>query len=149
MLTQAETNVRLGTAIFADLVQKLGGAHLALASYNAGESAVARWMTERPGLEREEFIDDIPYPETQNYVKKIIGTAEDYRRLYGPSRAAGASTRATARDAGAGTSGRSSAHAPSHKAPTPKSSAKAKAPSKKSGQKKPVRKAPASSKTKP
>ena len=149
MLTQAETNVRLGTAIFADLVQKLGGAHLALASYNAGESAVARWMTERPGLEREEFIDDIPYPETQNYVKKIIGTAEDYRRLYGPSRAAGASTRATARDAGAGTSGRSSAHAPSHKAPTPKSSAKAKAPSKKSGQKKPVRKAPASKTAKP
>jgi soluble lytic murein transglycosylase len=140
MLTQAETNVRLGTAIFADLVQKLGGAHLALASYNAGESAVLRWMTERPGLERDEFIDDIPYPETQNYVKKIIGTAEDYRRLYGPSRAASASHRAhSGRDAASGTSGRSSAHAP--KAPTGKSSGKAKAPSKKSGQKKPARKA--------
>ena len=31
---------------------------------------------------RDEFIDDIPYPETQNYVKRILGTAEDYRRLY-------------------------------------------------------------------
>ena len=29
------------------------------------------------------FIDDIPFPETQNYVKRILGTAEDYRRLYG------------------------------------------------------------------
>ena len=48
-----------------------------------GERAVRRWMNERPGLEREEFIDDIPYPETQNYVKRILGTAEDYRRLYG------------------------------------------------------------------
>jgi soluble lytic murein transglycosylase-like protein len=32
---------------------------------------------------RDEFIDDIPFPETQNYVKRIIGTAEDYRMLYG------------------------------------------------------------------
>ena len=36
-----------------------------------------------PSLPREEFIDDIPYPETQNYVKRILGTAEDYRRMYG------------------------------------------------------------------
>jgi soluble lytic murein transglycosylase len=40
-------------------------------------------MAERPGIASDEFIDDIPYPETQNYVKKILGTAEDYRRLYG------------------------------------------------------------------
>ena len=32
---------------------------------------------------QDEFIDDIPFPETQNYVKRILGTAEDYRRLYG------------------------------------------------------------------
>jgi soluble lytic murein transglycosylase len=44
---------------------------------------VQRWIAEKPGLERDEFIDDIPFPETQNYVKKILGTAEDYRRLYG------------------------------------------------------------------
>ena len=25
----------------------------------------------------------LPFPETQNYVKRILGTAEDYRRLYG------------------------------------------------------------------
>ena len=36
-----------------------------------------------PGIDRDEFIDDIPFPETQNYVKRILGTAEDYRRLYG------------------------------------------------------------------
>ena len=54
-----------------------------LASYNAGERPVHRWMGERPDLSSEEFIDSIPYPETQNYVRKILGTAEDYRRLYG------------------------------------------------------------------
>ena len=41
-------------------------------------------------VERDEFIDDIPFPETQNYVKRILGTAEDYRRLYGPDGAADA-----------------------------------------------------------
>jgi soluble lytic murein transglycosylase len=84
MLTTAETNLRMGTAYFSDLVKRFGGAHYALATYNAGPGRVAHWMAERPGVERDEFIDDIPFPETQDYVKKIIGQAEDYRRLYGP-----------------------------------------------------------------
>ena len=83
MLTQPETNIRMGTLYFSQLVRQFGGIHYALASYNAGESRVVRWKAERPGLDEDEFIDDIPFPETQNYVKRILGTAEDYRRLYG------------------------------------------------------------------
>jgi soluble lytic murein transglycosylase len=83
MLTQGETNIRLGTLYFKRLVQQFGGTHYALASYNAGENRVVRWKAERPGMDEDEFIDDIPFPETQNYVKRILGTAEDYRRLYG------------------------------------------------------------------
>ena len=71
-------------AFLSAKLREFGELHLALASYNAGERPVRRWIRDRPGLEREEFIDDIPYPQTQNYVKKILGTAEDYRRLYGP-----------------------------------------------------------------
>ena len=82
-LTDPEANVRIGTAYFKDLIDRFGGAHFALASYNAGEHRIARWIAERPGITQDEFIDDIPFPETQNYVKKILGTAEDYRRLYG------------------------------------------------------------------
>jgi soluble lytic murein transglycosylase len=83
MLTNPETNLRLGTLYFSRLVEQFGGTHYALASYNAGENRVVRWKAERPGLDEDEFIDDIPFPETQNYVKRILGTAEDYRRLYG------------------------------------------------------------------
>jgi soluble lytic murein transglycosylase len=64
-------------------VRRFGGIYYALASYNAGENRVVRWKAERPGLDEDEFIDDIPFPETQNYVKRILGTAEDYRLLYG------------------------------------------------------------------
>ena len=84
LLTTADSNIRMGITYLSDKVREFGGLHLALASYNAGERAVRRWIAERPEVtDREEFIDDIPYPETQNYVKKILGTAEDYRRLYG------------------------------------------------------------------
>ena len=81
-LTNPEINIRLGTLYFSQLVAQFGGTYYALASYNAGETRVVRWKGERPGFDEDEFIDDIPFPETQNYVKRILGTAEDYRRLY-------------------------------------------------------------------
>ena len=81
LLTQPEANVRIGMKYFADLVEHFGSVYLALASYNGGK--VERWRAEKPDLPQDEFIDDIPYPETQNYVKRVLGTAEDYRRLYG------------------------------------------------------------------
>jgi soluble lytic murein transglycosylase len=99
LLTTAEPNVRMGTAYFADLVQRFGGVHYALATYNAGPARVAHWIAERPGLDRDQFIDDIPFPETQAYVKKILGTAEDYRHLYGEGAAAADHDVAPASDA--------------------------------------------------
>ena len=83
LLTSPEANVKLGAAMLADQIKQFGELYLVLASYNAGPSPVRRWIAERPGVPRDEFIDDIPYPQTQNYVKRVIGTAEDYRALYG------------------------------------------------------------------
>jgi soluble lytic murein transglycosylase len=83
LLTTPEANIRMGTAYLAEKIKEFGSLHLALASYNAGERPVRRWIAERPGLrDRAEFIDDIPYAETQNYVKRLLGTADDYRRIY-------------------------------------------------------------------
>jgi soluble lytic murein transglycosylase len=86
LLIDPESNLGMGTAYLADKVKEFGSVHLALASYNAGETPVRRWLQERPGLtDQEEFIDDIPYRETRTYIKRILGTAEDYRQLYSPS----------------------------------------------------------------
>ena len=82
LLTTPETNIRMGTMYLADKIREFGAVHLALASYNAGETPVRRWMRESPDLAQDEFIDNIPYPETQQYVKRLLGTADDYRRLY-------------------------------------------------------------------
>jgi soluble lytic murein transglycosylase len=123
MLTNPETNIRLGTLYFKRLVAQFGGTHYALASYNAGENRVVRWKAERPGMDEDEFIDDIPFPETQNYVKRILGTAEDYRRLYGEGEgvpaAAPAPKRSTA-TAKAPAKKPAAKKAPVKKKPTPK-----------------------------
>ncbi len=131
MLTNPETNIRLGTLYFSRLVRQFGGTHYALASYNAGESRVVRWKAERPRIDEDEFIDDIPFPETQNYVKRILGTAEDYRSLYGRggARPAAAAPTTTAK--------------PLASTATAASSTK-KSPAKRSTAKKPATKKPAS-----
>jgi soluble lytic murein transglycosylase len=83
LLTTPESNIRIATAYLADQLRDFGELFLVLAAYNAGDGRVHRWMQERPDLPQEEFIDDIPFYETQGYVRKILSTAEDYRRLYG------------------------------------------------------------------
>ena len=125
------------------LVGALGGDHLALASYNAGKSRVDRWLAERPGLPPDEFIDDIPFPETQNYVKRILGTAEDYRRLYGDTGLSAAGPAAPARSVvPTRATPRSAVSAPA-KTP-PRKAPAAKAPTKKAPPKRPpARRAPA------
>jgi hypothetical protein len=80
MLTNPQTNVGSGRGTSPRSIKQFGGEHFALASYNAGEHRVVRWQRRAPGFDQDEFIDDIPFPETQNYVKRILGTAEDYRR---------------------------------------------------------------------
>ena len=114
MVTSSSVAMRLP----ADLVRRFGGTHFALAGYNAGEFRVSRWIAERPDLDRDEFIDDIPFPETQNYLKRILGTAEDYRRLYG-AREKPAGPPRTAVKPAAKPPARPPAKTPAAKAPTP------------------------------
>jgi soluble lytic murein transglycosylase len=134
-LTNAEINIRMGTLHFSRLVEQFGGTYYALASYNAGGTRVVRWKAERPGLEEDEFIDDIPFPETQNYVKRILGTAEDYRMLYGRGegtpRAAMPAPKTTGNAPARTPTAKAPAKKPTAKAPVKKPTVKKKAPPKK------------------
>lgn len=66
-------NLRLGLWYLHTLLVRYGGAlpHV-LASYNAGEAAVDRWRQQMPARELDEFVELIPYRETNGYVKKIL-----------------------------------------------------------------------------
>ncbi len=52
--------MRIGTQYFKELMDRFGGAHFALASYNAGEARVATWLKERRDCPQDEFIDRHP-----------------------------------------------------------------------------------------
>jgi soluble lytic murein transglycosylase len=82
-LDRPERNVALGTRYLAMLVSKLGQDPLrALAAYNAGEAAVAKWERRAAGRERDEFVEAISYRETRDYVKRVIAGWRQYRALY-------------------------------------------------------------------
>ena len=101
VLTTPELSIKIGTAYLASQVREYGEMYRVLAAYNAGDGRIRKWVPERPGLSQEEFIDDMPFYETQNYVRKILATAEDYRRLYGPDMLAEDEIPAVTRPAGA------------------------------------------------
>lgn len=83
-LMQPELNIRLGARYLSDLVRQQGGeVTLALASYNAGATAVARWRASVPGVPLDEFVEQIPVDETRNYVKKVLRSYAAYVTLYG------------------------------------------------------------------
>ncbi|MDB5108195.1 MAG: Lytic transglycosylase, catalytic, partial [Candidatus Binatus sp.] len=76
------TNVDLGTTYLKNLLQMFGGdAFHAVAAYNAGEHAVAKWLAAFHG-DDDEWVENIAYKETRDYVKKVIGGRREYLLLY-------------------------------------------------------------------
>jgi soluble lytic murein transglycosylase len=57
---------------------------LAIASYNAGPSNVDEWVKTLPRNDADSFVESIPFPETKNYIKSVLGNYWNYLRLYNP-----------------------------------------------------------------
>ena len=78
----AGTNIHLGTFYLSSRM-KLFSQNMpkAAAAYNAGAGAVRKW--EDPEKNLEEWIEDIPYLETNDYVRRVMGNYAVYRMLYG------------------------------------------------------------------
>ncbi len=83
-LDNPEDNIKLGTW-YLDYThaEYKGNSMLAVASYNAGPGAVSGWLTK--GInDEDEFVEAIPYDETQGYVKSVFENYWNYMRLYNP-----------------------------------------------------------------
>jgi soluble lytic murein transglycosylase len=57
---------------------------LAIASYNAGPGNVSKWLTSLPKDDPDDFVENIPFDETKNYVRQVFGNYWNYLRLYNP-----------------------------------------------------------------
>jgi soluble lytic murein transglycosylase len=87
-LYNPEINIRYGTHYLKEVLDRFDGRlDYALASYNAGPHRVRAWTGMNLTLDSEEFIEEIPFTETRNYVKLVLRNEMLYRRLYGRSSA--------------------------------------------------------------
>ncbi len=85
-LYQPEININFGCRELADLMVKYeGNIVFALIGYNAGENALTRWLNRYSASNLDEFVENISYKETRNYVKKVIKNYGLYLHLYNKS----------------------------------------------------------------
>lgn len=76
-------NLLLGNYYYAFIRSLLGDLDVsAIAAYNGGIGSVNRWKSSIYYQDTDSFIEQIPYPETQNYVKKVLRTYWNYIRIY-------------------------------------------------------------------
>src|SRR5215203_2060956 len=83
-LATPQVNIAYGSWYLRHLLDKYDGrVALALAAYNAGQGNVDEWLAD-VGARGEQFraADHIPFPETRDYVKKVLAAREEYRRTY-------------------------------------------------------------------
>ena len=83
-LFKAEVNIPVGASFLADLLDDFDNrAGLAIPGYNAGPGSIRRWLKERPGQSFDAWVEDMPYTQTRDYVKRVVGSYQAYHHLYG------------------------------------------------------------------
>jgi soluble lytic murein transglycosylase len=82
---EPDYNVRLGRAYLRKMIERYEGAYpLALAAYNAGPHRVDRWLKtygdpRTSEVSTVEWIENIPFGETRNYVQRVLEGLIVYR----------------------------------------------------------------------
>ncbi len=76
------TNITLGSRYLGRMLRAFKGrAAYALSAYNAGPGAVTRWRQRFGDLPEDIFMEEIPYPETRNYVRRIFAGVQTLNYL--------------------------------------------------------------------
>ena len=82
-LATPSVNVAYGSYYLRYLLDHYGGNEvLALAAYNGGLANVDRWVAHADAAGRELTIADIPFPETREYVRRVLDAEQVYRSDY-------------------------------------------------------------------
>lgn len=82
-LWKPAVNIAYGSYYLRYLIDQFHGSQwLALAAYNAGETNVEEWLARAQRDHRPLTIQTIPFPETRDYVEKVLGAQQDYRSTY-------------------------------------------------------------------
>ena len=83
-LTDPKINIRLGSYYLHEQLNTWDGNLLPMiASYNAGPGAVGRWLKTMPQMDKDEYVEQIPFDETRRYVKQVLTHSRVYETVYG------------------------------------------------------------------
>lgn len=82
-LKNPECNIRIGTSYFVNLIDYYNGNYyLAIVAYNAGIGTVTKWIDTGIIKADGSDIENIPYKETNNYIRKVLKNYRTYEELY-------------------------------------------------------------------
>ena len=80
-LLEPEININLGTKYLSILIEKYQNVEVAITAYNAGIGTVDNWIEKGVIKADGSDIENIPYKETNNYVRKILRNYKIYTNL--------------------------------------------------------------------
>ncbi|HEY4856719.1 MAG TPA: lytic transglycosylase domain-containing protein [Xanthobacteraceae bacterium] len=89
LLSDQIYNVQLGAAELGDLIQEYRGSYiLTFAGYNAGRGRVREWIAKHgdprdPKVDPIDWVEQIPFSETRNYVQRVMENLQVYRVRFG------------------------------------------------------------------
>lgn len=81
-IVNVENNINIGTKYLNVLMEKYKNKELAVAAYNAGIGTVDTWIEKGIVKQDGSDVENIPFKETNNYVRKILKNYEIYNKLY-------------------------------------------------------------------
>ncbi len=77
------SNIKLGNYYYEFLRKNLEGYDISsVAAYNGGIGSIQKWKSTLHYNDTDEFVEQIPYSETKNYVKKVFRSYWNYIRIY-------------------------------------------------------------------
>ncbi|MCL2772257.1 MAG: lytic transglycosylase domain-containing protein [Oscillospiraceae bacterium] len=82
LLYDPETNIKYGTFLLKYLYNEFNDWDLVFAAYNAGLNRVKNDWMNNPDYIKDGEIQNIPFDETKNYIKKVNNNIDIYKKLY-------------------------------------------------------------------
>ena len=81
-LKDAEYNLQLGTYYLSFLMKTFKDEKVAICAYNAGQGNVSAWLNDTRYSKDGKTLQDVPFPETKAYLKKVLINYNYYKNKY-------------------------------------------------------------------
>ena len=82
MLFSPEMNINLGCWYIDYLKERFSNdSILVISGYNAGPGTTSKWLEQYDRSDLDNFVENIPYSETREHIKKVIKSYQMYKRL--------------------------------------------------------------------